>query len=57
MQYPQTKSPGSGDQLGGPYGLSIQNIRDVAVLFAQQPCLFWQMCRVGSGKNALVGVF
>lgn len=45
MQYPQTKAPGSGDQLGGPYGLSIQNIRDVAGLFAQQPHLFWQMCK------------
>lgn len=50
LQYTQTKALGSGDQLGGPYGVRITELGDGAGLFAQQPRLFCKRARVGSGK-------
>lgn len=50
LQYTQTKALGSGDQLGGPYGVRITELGDGAGLFAQQPHPFCKCARVGSGK-------
>lgn len=45
------KSSREEDQLTGPYGLSIKEIRGGIDLFAQQPHPFCKHATVGSGKK------